>query len=69
MTSRRESARRRPLVLDTPDGRLSFISTTTVFGTPVDVTCRSSHSRRSFPPMRRRPTACSALPALPARAR
>ncbi|HUP08484.1 MAG TPA: helix-turn-helix transcriptional regulator [Caldimonas sp.] len=27
-----------PLVIDTRHGRLSFISTTTVFGTPVDVT-------------------------------
>lgn len=27
-----------PLEIDTPDGRLSFISATTIFGTPVDVT-------------------------------
>ncbi len=27
-----------PLILDTPMGRLSFLSTTTVFGTPVEVT-------------------------------
>jgi len=27
-----------PLELETPAGVLSFISTTTVFGTPVDVT-------------------------------
>lgn len=27
-----------PLLLDTPAGRLSLISTTTIFGTPVDVT-------------------------------
>ena len=27
-----------PLILDTPAGRLSFLSTTTVFGTPVEVT-------------------------------
>lgn len=27
-----------PLVLDTTAGRLSFVSTVTVFGTPVDIT-------------------------------
>ena len=27
-----------PLLLDTPAGRLSFISTTTIFGTPTEVT-------------------------------
>ena len=27
-----------PLVLSTGDGKLSFLSTTTVFGTPIDIT-------------------------------
>ena len=38
-----------PLVLDTPDGRLSFISTTTVFGTPVDVTLSELALETFFP--------------------
>ena len=38
-----------PLVLDTPEGRLSFISTTTVFGTPVDVTLSELALETFFP--------------------
>ena len=37
----------------TPPGVLSFISTTTVFGTPVDMTLRSWRWSRSFRPTRR----------------
>lgn len=38
-----------PLVLDTPNGPLSFISTTTVFGTPVDVTLAEIAVEAFFP--------------------
>jgi transcriptional regulator with XRE-family HTH domain len=38
-----------PLVLDTPLGALSFISTTTVFGTPVDVTLSEIAVEAFFP--------------------
>jgi len=38
-----------PLVLDTPDGTLSFFSTTTVFGTPVDVTLSELALETFFP--------------------
>ena len=38
-----------PLVLDTAAGRLSFISTTTVFGTPVDVTLAELALETFFP--------------------
>ena len=38
-----------PLVVDTPDGTLSFISTTTVFGTPVDVTLSELALETFFP--------------------
>jgi len=38
-----------PLVVDTPLGRLSFISTTTVFGTPVDVTLSELALETFFP--------------------
>ncbi|NUZ04202.1 helix-turn-helix domain-containing protein [Piscinibacter koreensis] len=38
-----------PLVLDTSGGRLSFISTTTVFGTPVDVTLAELALETFFP--------------------
>jgi transcriptional regulator with XRE-family HTH domain len=38
-----------PLVLDTPRGRLSFLSTTTVFGTPVDVTLAEIAVEAFFP--------------------
>lgn len=38
-----------PLVLETPDGRLSFFSTTTVFGTPVDVTLQELTLETFFP--------------------
>jgi hypothetical protein len=38
-----------PLVLDTPQGTLSFISTTTVFGTPVDVTLSELALETFFP--------------------
>jgi transcriptional regulator with XRE-family HTH domain len=38
-----------PLVLDTPAGRLSFMSTTTVFGTPVDITLAELALETFFP--------------------
>lgn len=38
-----------PLVLDTPAGRLSFLSTTTVFGTPVEVTLSELAIETFFP--------------------
>jgi transcriptional regulator with XRE-family HTH domain len=38
-----------PLVLDTAEGPLSFISTTTVFGTPVDVTLAEIAVEAFFP--------------------
>ena len=38
-----------PLVIDTQLGRLSFISTTTVFGTPVDVTLSELALESFFP--------------------
>ncbi len=38
-----------PLVLESPAGRLSFISTTTVFGTPVDVTLAEIAIESFFP--------------------
>lgn len=38
-----------PLLLETPHGRLSFISTTTVFGTPVDVTLSELALETFFP--------------------
>jgi len=38
-----------PLVIDTPLGRLSFISTTTVFGTPVDITLAELALESFFP--------------------
>ena len=38
-----------PLVLSTPAGVFSFISTTTVFGTPVDVTLSELALETFFP--------------------
>jgi transcriptional regulator with XRE-family HTH domain len=38
-----------PLVLETPVGMLSFISTTTVFGTPIDVTLSELALETFFP--------------------
>jgi transcriptional regulator with XRE-family HTH domain len=38
-----------PLVLDGPDGPLSFLSTTTVFGTPLDVTLSEIAIEAFFP--------------------
>lgn len=38
-----------PLVLDGPDGPLSFISTTTVFGTPLDITLSEIAIEAFFP--------------------
>jgi transcriptional regulator with XRE-family HTH domain len=38
-----------PLILDTPGGRLSFISTTTVFGTPVEITLSELALETFFP--------------------
>lgn len=38
-----------PFVLDTPQGTLSFLSTTTVFGTPVDVTLSEIAVEAFFP--------------------
>jgi hypothetical protein len=38
-----------PLILDTPHGRLTFLSTTTVFGTPVEVTMSELAIESFFP--------------------
>jgi hypothetical protein len=38
-----------PLQLATPQGTLSFISTTTVFGTPVDITLSELALETLFP--------------------
>ena len=38
-----------PMILDSPLGRLSFISTTTVFGTPVEVTLSELAIESFFP--------------------
>lgn len=38
-----------PLLLDTPQGRLSFISTTTVFGSPLDITLSELAIEAFFP--------------------
>lgn len=38
-----------PLLLDTPHGRLSFISTTTVFGSPLDITLSELAIEAFFP--------------------
>jgi transcriptional regulator with XRE-family HTH domain len=38
-----------PLVLDSPVGRLAFLSTTTVFGTPIDVTLSELAIEAFFP--------------------
>lgn len=38
-----------PLIIDTPDGPLSFLSTTTVFGTPLDVTLSEIAIEAFFP--------------------
>lgn len=38
-----------PLILDTPAGRLSFLSTTTMFGTPVEVTLSELAIESFFP--------------------
>lgn len=38
-----------PLLLDTPAGRLSFISTTTVFGSPLDITLSELAIEAFFP--------------------
>ena len=38
-----------PLVLATPAGTLSFITTTTVFGTPVDITLSELALETLFP--------------------
>jgi transcriptional regulator with XRE-family HTH domain len=38
-----------PLVLDTPHGRLSFVSTTTVFGSPLDITLSELAIEAFFP--------------------
>ena len=38
-----------PLVLDTPRGQLSFISTMTVFGTPVEITLSELALETFFP--------------------
>ena len=59
----RRAARRRQRRL----GRLSFISTTTVFGTPVDVTLAELALERSSRPTRRRTAALrAAFATLPA---
>ena len=38
-----------PLILNSPVGELSFISTTTVFGTPVEVTLSELAIESFFP--------------------
>lgn len=38
-----------PLLLDTPAGRISFVSTVTIFGTPVDVTLSELAIEAFFP--------------------
>jgi transcriptional regulator with XRE-family HTH domain len=38
-----------PFILDTPGGRLTFFTTTTVFGTPVDVTLQELTLETFFP--------------------
>ena len=38
-----------PLILDTPAGRLTFLSTTTIFGTPVEVTVSELAIESFFP--------------------
>ena len=38
-----------PLILDTPAGRLAFLSTTTIFGTPVEVTVSELAIESFFP--------------------
>jgi len=38
-----------PLILESPVGRLSFLSTTTVFGTPVEVTLSEIAIESFFP--------------------
>ena len=38
-----------PLLLDTPAGRLSFVSTVTVFGTPIDITLSELAIEAFFP--------------------
>ncbi|MGI8930845.1 MAG: transcriptional regulator, partial [Sphingomicrobium sp.] len=38
-----------PLILDSPVGRLSFLSTTTMFGTPVEVTLSEIAIESFFP--------------------
>lgn len=38
-----------PMILDTPGGRLSFLSTTTVFGTPSDITLAEIAIESFFP--------------------
>ncbi|MDZ3831130.1 MAG: helix-turn-helix transcriptional regulator [Sphingopyxis sp.] len=38
-----------PLILDTPVGRLSFVSTVTLFGTPVDITLSELAIEAFFP--------------------
>ena len=45
----RRAGARRPAVVDSALGRLSFISTTTVFGTPVDVTLAELALESFFP--------------------
>ena len=47
-----------PLQLRAGDRVLDLLSTTTIFGTPVDVTCPSWRSRPSSRPTRRRPLSC-----------
>jgi hypothetical protein len=38
-----------PMILESPLGRLSFLSTTTVFGTPIEVTWSAHATERFFP--------------------
>jgi len=55
-----------PFQLATPNGLLSFISTTTIFGTPVDVTLQELAVESFFPADAQTAAALAALtPAAP----
>ena len=38
-----------PLIVDTPAGRIGFVSTVTIFGTPVDITLSELAIEAFFP--------------------
>jgi hypothetical protein len=54
-----------PFQLVTPNGVLSFISTTTIFGTPVDVTLQELAVESFFPADAQTAAALTALAAQP----